>query len=170
MCIVHIVLWWWFGFKGTWESPMKGKSAYNLRLKVSTSIIYRLMRCSVWTILLFDLVCIRDARWHDGENAMAWWYDGENAMVRWWKRNDTMMKSRWHDSTMVKKRCDIAFSPSYDREFTIEPSCFHRRTIAISSLCHLLPVVLHNGTFLPTLYTFSLFNSRTLFNCVAFKS
>jgi hypothetical protein len=63
---------------------------------------------------------------------------------------------------LVKSRCCDGEHAMLYRVFTIVPSRFHHRTIAISSSCHCLPMVMRNSTFLSTMYEFSLFNS-TLF-------
>jgi hypothetical protein len=119
----------------------------------------------------FYFVLTREARWNDDENA--------KVLARWCKHDGTMMKKI--NGTMVKTWCYIEFSSSYyrhltiaispsrhrvsasyQRAFTIVPSCFHHRVIAfttVSSSFHHLTIAFspscspfyhHTIAFLPS--------------------
>jgi hypothetical protein len=92
------------------------------------TVMYDVLFGQSW---FFYLVYTCNARWYDGENAMAQWLNGENMMVRWWNRA----------SMMVKTPCYIAFSPSYHRHLTMVPLHFH--DIMFSQSClHIFTILL----------------------------
>jgi hypothetical protein len=85
---------------------MRSETEISARCETSQDIVsfkyqpitvFRLVRCSVWTVVILNLVSYRDARCYDGENAMARWYDGE-------KHYGTIMKTRWYDGEIAMAR------------------------------------------------------------------
>jgi hypothetical protein len=89
------------------------------------------IRCSVWTLLIFYFVPTRDARWNDGEKAKVRWHVGENTMVRCWNRDVAMI--RWWKRDVISR---FIIVPSRFHYLTIAPLCFQHRTITFSPSCH----------------------------------
>jgi hypothetical protein len=98
------------------------------------------------------------SRFHHRTVAFSPSYHRTIALPPSYHRTFIIVPSCFHNCTIAFSPSYHRFSPAYHRVFTIVPSRFHHRAIAISSSCHRLPVVMRNGTFLSTIYAFSLFN------------